>query len=74
MKLFIEFLLSVMFFATSFAYMTAQEKHPQIIAHRGACGYVPEHSLAAYQLAIDLGTDYIEPDLCISKDGEIIYL
>ena len=31
---------------------------------------VPEHSLNSYQLAIDLGTDYIEADLCLTKDGE----
>ena len=55
--------------ASVFAYMPPVAKHPQIISHRGASGYVPEHSLAAYQLAIDLLTDYIEPDLCVSKDG-----
>lgn len=49
--------------------MVARDQFPQIIAHRGASGYVPEHSLQAYQLAIDLKTDYIEPDLCLSKDG-----
>jgi glycerophosphoryl diester phosphodiesterase len=49
--------------------MVARDQLPQIIAHRGASGYVPEHSLQAYQLAIDLKTDYIEPDLCLSKDG-----
>jgi glycerophosphoryl diester phosphodiesterase len=49
--------------------MAPRDKFPQIIAHRGASGYVPEHSLQAYQLAIDLKTDYIEPDLCLSKDG-----
>ncbi|MEA5575190.1 glycerophosphodiester phosphodiesterase [Anabaena sp. UHCC 0451] len=45
---------------------------PIIIAHRGASGYRPEHTLAAYQLAIDLGADYIEPDLVITKDGVLI--
>jgi glycerophosphoryl diester phosphodiesterase len=45
---------------------------PLIIAHRGASGYRPEHTLAAYQLAIDLGADYIEPDLVITKDGVLI--
>lgn len=40
-----------------------------IIAHRGASGYIPEHSLAAYSLAIDMRADYIEPDLVLSKDG-----
>ena len=49
--------------------MVPRDQFPQIISHRGASGYVPEHSLQAYQLAIDLKTDYIEPDLCLSKDG-----
>jgi len=47
--------------------MPARDAFPQIISHRGASGYIPEHSLQAYQLAIDLKTDYIEPDLCLSK-------
>ena len=41
---------------------------PLIIAHRGASGDRPEHTLAAYELAIDLGADYIEPDLVVTKD------
>ncbi|MTJ18566.1 MULTISPECIES: glycerophosphodiester phosphodiesterase [unclassified Dolichospermum] len=45
---------------------------PIIIAHRGASGYRPEHTLASYELAIDLGADYIEPDLVITKDGILI--
>jgi glycerophosphoryl diester phosphodiesterase len=40
----------------------------------GACGYVPEHSLPSHQMAIDLGTDYIEPDLCLSKDLVLMVL
>lgn len=51
------------------AYLPARQSFPAIISHRGASGYLPEHSLQAYQLAIDLKTDYIEPDLCLSKDG-----
>ena len=39
-----------------------------IIAHRGASGERPEHTLAAYELAIDQGADYIEPDLVVTKD------
>lgn len=39
-----------------------------VIAHRGASGERPEHTLAAYELAIDQGADYIEPDLVVSKD------
>ena len=45
---------------------------PIVIAHRGASGYLPEHTLAAYRLAIEMGADYIEPDLVITKDGEFI--
>ncbi|GBF57223.1 glycerophosphodiester phosphodiesterase, periplasmic [Candidatus Phycosocius bacilliformis] len=50
---------------------TAMRK-PIIIAHRGASGLRPEHTLAAYQLAIDLGADFIEPDLVLTKDGHLI--
>ena len=48
------------------------EARPLIIAHRGASGYVPEHTLAAYALAILQGADYIEPDLVMSKDGHLV--
>ncbi|WP_299195320.1 glycerophosphodiester phosphodiesterase family protein [uncultured Erythrobacter sp.] len=41
---------------------------PLIIAHRGSSGERPEHTLAAYELAIDQGADYIEPDLVVTKD------
>ncbi len=43
-----------------------------IIAHRGASGERPEHTLAAYQLAIDQGADFIEPDLVLTKDGVLV--
>ena len=45
---------------------------PLVIAHRGASGYLPEHTLEAYQRAIDLGADVIEPDLISTKDGVLI--
>ncbi len=45
---------------------------PLIIGHRGASGYLPEHTLEAYALAIELGADYIEPDLVATKDGHLI--
>ena len=41
---------------------------PLVIAHRGASGDRPEHTLAAYELAIEQGADYIEPDLVVTKD------
>lgn len=45
---------------------------PLIIGHRGASGYRPEHTLAAYELAARLGADYIEPDLVITADGVLV--
>ncbi|MEH1921095.1 glycerophosphodiester phosphodiesterase [Nostoc sp.] len=51
---------------------TVQNVSPIIIAHRGASGYRLEHTLAAYELAIALGADYIEPDLVSTKDGVLI--
>jgi glycerophosphoryl diester phosphodiesterase len=42
------------------------------LGHRGASGYRPEHTLASYQLAIDLGADFIEPDLVSTKDGHLV--
>lgn len=49
-----------------------QAPRPLIIAHRGASGYRPEHTLAAYELAIDLGADFIEPDLVMTKDAILV--
>ena len=51
---------------------TAATWTPIVIAHRGASGYRPEHTLAAYDLAIDLGADFIEPDLVLTRDGVFI--
>ncbi|WP_225869240.1 MULTISPECIES: glycerophosphodiester phosphodiesterase [unclassified Nocardioides] len=45
---------------------------PIVIAHRGASGYRPEHTLAAYRLAIRMGADYVEPDLVSTKDGVLV--
>ncbi len=45
---------------------------PIVIAHRGASAYRPEHTLAAYQLAIEQGADFIEPDLVPTRDGVLI--
>jgi glycerophosphoryl diester phosphodiesterase len=44
------------------------------IAHRGASGYAPEHTRAAYLLAIDQGADFVEQDLVITRDGELVCL
>jgi glycerophosphoryl diester phosphodiesterase len=45
---------------------------PIVIAHRGASGYRPEHTLAAYELAIDQGADFIEPDLVSTRDHVLV--
>lgn len=57
----------------------AQSTHPTlsgdapiVIAHRGASGTLPEHTLEAYTLAIQNGADFIEPDLVMTKDGVLV--
>jgi glycerophosphoryl diester phosphodiesterase len=45
---------------------------PMVIAHRGACGYRPEHTMAAYELALALGADALEVDVVPTKDGVLV--
>ena len=45
---------------------------PVVIAHRGASGHRPEHTVAAYTLAVQMGADFIEPDLVSTKDGVLV--
>lgn len=52
--------------------LLGDEPKPLIIAHRGASGYLPEHTLAAYALAVLQGADYIEADLVMTRDGELV--
>jgi glycerophosphoryl diester phosphodiesterase len=47
-------------------------ERPMVIGHRGASGYRPEHTLAAYRLAIEQGADAIEPDLVPTRDGVLV--
>jgi len=49
-----------------------EEATPLVIGHRGTAGYLPEHTLESYALAIELGADYVEPDLVATKDGVLI--
>jgi glycerophosphoryl diester phosphodiesterase len=58
--------------APALAWDTLDGKAPLIIAHRGASGYLPEHTLAGYDKAIQLGANYIEPDLVMTKDGVLV--
>ena len=52
--------------------LAAARADPLIIAHRGASGERPEHTLAAYERAIDQGADFVEPDLVLTKDGVLV--
>ena len=53
-------------------FRTLDKNAPLVVGHRGASGYLPEHTLEAYALAIDMGADAIEPDLISTKDGVLI--
>jgi len=53
-------------------YPTLSGEAPIVIAHRGASGILPEHTLEAYTLALQQGADFIEPDLVMTKDGVLI--
>ena len=60
-----------------FACVPPAVPHPEsdellVIGHRGAAGYLPDHTLEGYALAIRLGADYVEPDLVSTKDGKLI--
>jgi glycerophosphoryl diester phosphodiesterase len=57
---------------SALAWPTLNGERPIVVAHRGASGYRPEHTLAAYALAIEQGADFIEPDLVATKDGHLI--
>jgi glycerophosphoryl diester phosphodiesterase len=50
----------------------APPETPLIIGHRGASGHRPEHTLEAYRLAVEMGADFIEPDLVSTRDGVLI--
>lgn len=57
---------------SSSKYPTLSGKDPLIVAHRGASGYLPEHTIASYTKAIELGADFIEPDLVMTLDGVLV--
>jgi glycerophosphoryl diester phosphodiesterase len=54
------------------AVFAAAPPRPLIIGHRGASGHRPEHTLASYRLAAEMGADFVEPDLVSTKDGVLI--
>jgi len=54
--------------------LDAQAPKKLNVAHRGASGYRPEHTLASYRLAIEMGADFVEQDLAVTKDNVLICL
>ena len=54
------------------ASLAIEPPRPIIIGHRGASGHRPEHTLQGYRLAVEMGADFIEPDLVSTKDGVLI--
>lgn len=65
-------MVAVSFAFLGFPQQTVIAEEPIIIAHRGASGYLPEHSLEAYKLGIEQGADFIEPDLVMTKDHILV--
>ncbi|MBG6076641.1 glycerophosphodiester phosphodiesterase [Polaromonas sp. CG_9.11] len=53
-------------------FKTLANVQPLVIGHRGASGYLPEHTLESYSRAIEMGADFVEPDLVVTKDGVLI--
>ena len=67
MRLIISGLLAVLVVVS-----TGAASRKQVVAHRGASAYAPEHTLAAYRLALEQGADFVEQDLAVTKDGVLI--
>lgn len=68
------FSLSLLLVVAGPATATAGSVEPLIIAHRGASGYLPEHTLEAKALAYGMQPDFIEQDLVLSRDGHLIVM
>src|ERR671910_616580 len=51
---------------------SSRRSGPLVIGHRGASAYRPEHTIGSYALAIEMGADYIEPDLVSTKDHQLV--
>ena len=66
--------IAIILMALMFAPLSAQYARKTNVAHRGASAYAPEHTLAAYKLAIEMGADYVEQDLAVTSDNVLICL
>jgi glycerophosphoryl diester phosphodiesterase len=69
---FIRLSVATAIFVIAATLWTAAQPPKQAIAHRGASGYAPEHTAAAYTLAMDQKVDFVEQDLGVTKDGRLI--
>ena len=68
------FVASVIIVLLMFHDRIRSAESPRLVAHRGASAYAPEHTLAAYRLAMEQGADYVEQDLAVTRDGVLICL
>jgi glycerophosphoryl diester phosphodiesterase len=66
------FLLLSTFVALTAAASAQIPDKKQLVAHRGASGYAPEHTIDAYKLALEQGADFVEQDLAVTKDGILV--
>ncbi|MGL5447362.1 MAG: glycerophosphodiester phosphodiesterase [Rhabdaerophilum sp.] len=72
-RLLVSAALAALVAAPAFAqHKTLDGKPPIVIGHRGSPGYLPDHTLEGYKRAIEMGVDFIEPDLVATKDGVLI--
>ena len=70
--IFLGSLLMVVFFSLTLPVFGEEPLDKIVIAHRGASGYLPEHTLEAYVMAYALGADFIETDLALTMDGVFV--
>lgn len=71
-RAFLIFVTSLLLMSTAFDRSTDAQARKQVVAHRGASAYAPEHTLEAYTLALDQRADFVEQDLAVSKDGVLV--
>ena len=74
MKMKLTALMSGMILSSSALYFSATAADKMVIAHRGASGYLPEHTLPAKAMAYAQGADYLEQDLVMTKDDRLVVL
>src|SRR3954471_23038928 len=67
-------MLALLMLAMAASFVRPADAPKQLIAHRGASGYRPEHTFASYRLAMEQHADFVEPDLAVTKDGVLICL